>query len=87
MVSWAERATTELNATAERARRGPDAATELTPQELTVARLVAEGATNKNVAEQLFLSRKTVESHLHKVYTKMGISSRTQLADALPPEN
>jgi DNA-binding CsgD family transcriptional regulator len=87
MVSWAERATTELNATAERARRGPDAATELTPQELTVARLVAEGATNKNVAEQLFLSRKTVESHLHKVYTKMGISSRKQLADALPPEN
>jgi len=85
-VPWAERATTELQATAEKARRGHDSSTELTPQELTVARLVAEGATNQQVAEQLFLSRKTVESHLHKVYTKLGIGSRKQLMDVLPAD-
>lgn len=83
VTAWEQRAATELGATAERARRGPEAATELTPQELTVARLVAGGATNQQVAEQLYLSRKTVESHLHKVYTKLEIGSRKQLPEAL----
>jgi DNA-binding NarL/FixJ family response regulator len=55
----------------------------LTSQELTVARLVADGASNQQVAEQLYLSRKTVESHLHKVYTKLGIGSRKQLPGVL----
>jgi DNA-binding CsgD family transcriptional regulator len=87
VVPWAERAATELVATVERARRGPGSATELTPHELTIARLVADGASNQEVAEQLFLSRKTVESHLNKVYTKLGISSRKQLAAVLPPED
>jgi DNA-binding CsgD family transcriptional regulator len=84
---WTERAATELEATAETARRGAESALELTPQELRVARLVAEGASNGEVAEQLFVSRKTVESHLHKVYTKLAIGSRKQLAGALPPED
>ncbi|NIL84656.1 hypothetical protein RhoFasSB10_03894 [Rhodococcus fascians] len=83
VTAWEQRAATELSATAERARRGPEAATQLTPQELTVARLVAGGATNQQVAEQLYLSRKTVESHLHKVYTKLEIGSRKQLPEAL----
>ncbi|MBY6537735.1 AAA family ATPase [Rhodococcus sp. BP-349] len=83
VTAWEQRAATELSATAERARRGPDAATMLTSQELTVARLVADGASNQQVAEQLYLSRKTVESHLHKVYTKLGIGSRKQLPGVL----
>lgn len=86
-VPWAERAATELDATAETARRGPESALELTPQELRVAHLVAAGASNGEVAEQLFVSRKTVESHLHKIYTKLAIGSRKHLAGALPPED
>jgi DNA-binding CsgD family transcriptional regulator len=78
---WAERARGELRATGETARKR-DASTldELTPQELRVARLVASGAGNKDVAAQLFLSRKTVEYHLGKVFLKLGVSSRTELA-------
>ena len=78
---WAQRARGELRATGETARRR-DASTldELTPQELRVARLVAVGSSNKDVAAQLFLSRRTVEYHLGKVFVKLGISSRAQLA-------
>jgi len=78
---WAERARAELRATGETARKR-DASTldELTPQELRVARLVTSGASNKDVAAQLFLSRRTVEYHLGKVFVKLGVSSRTELA-------
>jgi DNA-binding CsgD family transcriptional regulator len=77
---WAERALRELRATGEKARKrhlGPLA--ELTPQEIQVARLAGEGATNKEVASQLFVSPKTVEYHLRKVFAKLGISSRMEL--------
>jgi DNA-binding CsgD family transcriptional regulator len=78
---WAERARDELRATGETARkRDPSTLDELTPQELRVARLVAAGASNKSVAEQLFLSRRTVEYHLGKVFVKLGVSSRLELA-------
>jgi DNA-binding CsgD family transcriptional regulator len=77
---WAERARLELRASGETAhRRDPAALTELTPQELQIARLVAEGASNKEVAVQLFLSPRTVEYHLRKVFLKLGITSRSQL--------
>jgi DNA-binding CsgD family transcriptional regulator len=78
---WAERARTELNATGETARKR-DASTidDLTPQELRIAQLVAEGASNRDVAAQIFVSPKTVEYHLRKVFMKLGIASRIELA-------
>ena len=77
---WAERARNELRATGETARkRDPSAAAQLTPQELQIARLVGEGASNKDVAAQLFLSPRTVEYHLRKVFMKLGIASRNEL--------
>lgn len=80
---WAERARTELRATGERARRRDDSTRDdLTPQELRIAQLVARGTTNREVAAQLFVSPKTVEYHLHKVYGKLGVSSRVELAGA-----
>jgi DNA-binding CsgD family transcriptional regulator len=77
---WAERARRELRATGETARkRDISPLAQLTPQELQVARLVGEGATNKAVAAQLFVSPKTVEYHLRKVFDKLGIVSRGEL--------
>ena len=79
-VPWGERARRELRATGETARkRDLSPLAELTPQELQVARLVGEGATNKAVASQLFVSPKTVEYHLRKVFAKLGIASRSEL--------
>jgi DNA-binding CsgD family transcriptional regulator len=77
---WADRAAAELRATGETARRR-DASTidDLTPQELQIARLVADGGRNRDIAGQLFLSPKTVEYHLRKVFQKLDIASRTEL--------
>ncbi len=78
---WAERARQELRASGETARRGADlVATELTAQESQVAGLVRQGLSNKDVAGRLFISPRTVDFHLRNVYTKLGISSRTELA-------
>jgi DNA-binding CsgD family transcriptional regulator len=78
---WAERARTELRASGETARRrDPSTTAQLTPQELQIARFVAEGLSNKEVAAQLFLSPRTIDSHLRNVFSKLAISSRTQLA-------
>jgi DNA-binding CsgD family transcriptional regulator len=77
---WANRARTELAATGEKARKRDVAATrQLTPQELQISLAVAQGATNREVAAQLFLSPKTVEAHLSRVYRKLGVRSRTEL--------
>ncbi|MEV0145385.1 MULTISPECIES: LuxR C-terminal-related transcriptional regulator [unclassified Nonomuraea] len=81
---WARRAHGELRAAGETAARPEsDALGALTPQELRIARLVAAGASSREVAAQLFLSPRTVEYHLYKVYPKLGITSRTELARLL----
>jgi ATP/maltotriose-dependent transcriptional regulator MalT len=78
---WAERARAELRASGETARkRDPSTISQLTPQELQIAGFVAQGLSNKEIAAQLFLSPRTVESHLRKVFSKLSITSRTQLA-------
>jgi DNA-binding CsgD family transcriptional regulator len=82
--AFAERAETELRATGERRRmRTPVAHAILTPHELRIARLVAAGETNADIATQLYVSRRTVEYHLHKIFRKLGLTSRSQLASTL----
>jgi DNA-binding CsgD family transcriptional regulator len=83
--TWAGQAEAELRAAGARRRRGPrgpdgDA---LTPQEWRVAEAVRRGASNRAIAAELFLSPKTVEFHLHQIYRKLGVHSRTQLIAAL----
>jgi DNA-binding NarL/FixJ family response regulator len=79
-----ERTRVELEATGEHARkRTVDTHYELTPQESQDSRLAAEGATNKQIAAQLFISTKTVGCHLAKAFRKLGVKSRTQLAHHL----
>jgi DNA-binding CsgD family transcriptional regulator len=78
---WAERARLELRAAGRTARkRDPSTVLKLTPQEIQVARFVARGLHTREVAAQLFLSTRTVDFHLRNVFTKLGISSRTELA-------
>jgi DNA-binding CsgD family transcriptional regulator len=78
---WAERARVELRASGQAARkRDPSTRDELTAQELQIARFVAEGLTNREVAALLFLSPRTIDFHLRNVFRKLGISSRTALA-------
>ena len=82
--TFAERARSELHATGERVRkRTPGSRDVLTAQEAQIARLASEGASNKEIAAQLFLSTHTVEYHLHKVFGKLGITNRAQLGRAL----
>ncbi|MGX1247070.1 DNA-binding CsgD family transcriptional regulator [Streptomyces pseudovenezuelae] len=83
--AFAERARRELEAAGETVRRratGTDEA--LTPQEAQIARLAGEGLTNLEIGAQLFLSPHTIEWHLRKVFTKLGIRSRKQLGAVLP---
>jgi DNA-binding CsgD family transcriptional regulator len=81
---WAERASAELKATGETARRRDVASLdELTPQELRIALMLAEGTTTRQAAAALYLSPKTVEYHLRHVYLKLGVNSRAALAEAL----
>jgi DNA-binding CsgD family transcriptional regulator len=82
---FAEQAATELRATGERTRaRSPESSFDLTPREAGVADLAAAGASNTDIAAQLFISPSTVEHHLASVFRKLGITSRTQLARLRP---
>ncbi|HEY3036350.1 MAG TPA: LuxR C-terminal-related transcriptional regulator, partial [Streptosporangiaceae bacterium] len=85
MEAFAERAGRELLATGEKVRkRSPETRDELTAQEDQIARLARDGLSNPEIGAQLFISARTVEWHLRKVFTKLGISSRRQLRVALP---
>jgi DNA-binding CsgD family transcriptional regulator len=84
MAAFAERARRELIATGENARsRSVEATTTLTAQEDLIARLARDGRTNPEIGAQLYLSARTVEWHLRKVFTKLGIGSRRELDAAL----
>ena len=84
MDAYAERARRELQATGETVRRRtPDTLDDLTQQEAQIARLAADGQTNTEIGGQLFLSPRTVEWHLRKVFGKLAISSRRELRAAL----
>jgi DNA-binding CsgD family transcriptional regulator len=84
--AFAERARRELLATGETVHRlTPNTRDVLTPQEAQIARLAAEGQTNPEIGTRLFISPRTVEYHLRKVYTKLGISSRRELRATFAP--
>jgi DNA-binding CsgD family transcriptional regulator len=86
-AAFADRARGELGATGERApKRSSDAREVLTTQEALIARLAGGGASNRQIAEELFISPATVAYHLRKVFTKLGVSSRRELATAVPPQ-
>ncbi len=82
--AFAEQARRELAATGETARRRRvDMVTALTAQEAHIARLAPEGKTNPEIAAQLYVSPRTVEWHMSKIFTKFGVSSRRKLEQAL----
>jgi ATP/maltotriose-dependent transcriptional regulator MalT len=84
MGAFAERARKELQATGENVRkRTADTRDDLTAQERQMARLARDGLSNPEISTRLFLSSRTVEWHLHNVFTKLGIRSRRELASAL----
>ncbi len=85
MLGFAERALRELRATGETVRkRRAGTRSDLTPQEEQIARLAGQGRTNPEIGAQIYISARTVEWHLRKVFDKLGITSRRELRDALP---
>jgi DNA-binding CsgD family transcriptional regulator len=85
--AFADRARSELGATGERApKRTREAGETLTTQEALIARRAGRGASNRQIAEELFISPATVAYHLRKVFTKLGVNSRRELAAAVPPQ-
>jgi DNA-binding CsgD family transcriptional regulator len=83
-LHYGERARRELRASGETVRRrDPGAWAQLSPQELQIAQLAADGLSNREIGEQLYLSHRTVESHLYRLFPKLGVTSRAQLRAAL----
>jgi DNA-binding CsgD family transcriptional regulator len=81
---WVDRAAAELRATGQtKPRAADDVLDRLTPQEFEIASLAASGLTNKQIAERLFLSHRTVGGHLHRAFPKLGVATRAALRDAL----
>jgi DNA-binding CsgD family transcriptional regulator len=82
-AAWSRRARQELRATGEKVgRRAPDLRDRLTAQELQIAQLAAEGLSNRQIAERLFLSPRTIGGHLYRIFPKLEITSRAQLRDS-----
>lgn len=82
--AWAQRADQELRATGERGwQPTANPRDRLSPQEAQIAELAAQGLSNREIGQRLFLSHRTVSSHLYRIFPKLGISSRNQLGDAL----
>ena len=80
---WRQRARQELRATGETIGPHADARDRLTAQELQIAQLAAQGLSNRAIGERLFLSHRTIGSHLYRIFPKLGITARSQLRDAL----
>ncbi|WP_205687363.1 AAA family ATPase [Cellulomonas endophytica] len=86
-VAWGDRARQELRAAGERSRpRTPEARERLSPQELLIAQLAAQGLTNREIGARLYLSHRTIGTHLHRIFPMLGITSRVALRAALGPE-
>ncbi|SHF91511.1 ATP-binding protein [Streptoalloteichus hindustanus] len=84
MAAWGERARRELRGAGESSPdRGPDARERLTPHELSIAQLAAEGLTNREIGQRLYLSHRTVGTHLYRIFPKLGVRSRADLAGML----
>ena len=85
-ATWAEQARRELRASGERSRRRvPEARDQLTAQELQIAQLAADGLSNREIGQRLYLSHRTISTHLYRVFPKLGITSRAELNAALAP--
>jgi DNA-binding CsgD family transcriptional regulator len=85
---WSEQARGELRASGERSRRRvPEARDQLTAQELQIAQLAAEGLSNREIGQRLYLSHRTISTHLYRVFPKLGITSRGELSAALAPRS
>jgi DNA-binding CsgD family transcriptional regulator len=83
-VGWADRARVELAAAGEDStRRAPEAWDALTPQEVQVAQMVAQGLSNKEIGQRLYVSHRTIASHLYRMFPKLGVTSRAQIARAV----
>ena len=81
---WVDRTSAELRATGQtKPRAGDNVLDRLTPQEFEIVTLAASGLTNKQIAERLFLSHRTVGGHLHRAFPKLGVATRAALRDAL----
>jgi DNA-binding CsgD family transcriptional regulator len=86
LVRFSERARRELRASGEAPRRRkPETWAQLTPQELQIAQLAGDGLSNREIGERLYLSHRTVGSHLYRLFPKLGVTSRAHLRDALGP--
>ncbi len=85
---WSEHSRRELRASGERSRRRvPEARDQLTAQELQIAQLAAEGLSNREIGQRLYLSHRTISTHLYRVFPKLGITSRGELSAALAPRS
>ncbi|MEV4355121.1 AAA family ATPase [Nonomuraea sp. NPDC049625] len=84
VIPWSERARQELRASGESSRgRSSEARDVLTAQELQIAQMAADGLTNREIGEKLYLSHRTVSSHLYRIFPKLGVTSRSALSSAL----